>query len=645
MEIIYLIGMWIIGIWLADGGTVAAEVWGRLAVGMLLLGMMSWLLVGWLSKGKWVIWFWLGLWALAFGGGGRAWAVPQWEAPAVMAYHGRATAVLGIVVDEPVVKDKGQTLLVAVQAVRLVDSEGGGWVNGEGMVQVHTKRYPLVLYGSQVRLVGELEAPKGTPEFDYGAYLGRLGIYSQMMRPEVAVVAEGEGVWWRQRLLAGKGRLQAVIQRLWPEPQAGLLRAVLLGEGSRLTPQVKENFRRAGLAHVTVVSGFHVAVLAGVLWGMSRPLVGGRGGAVTVAIGLGLYAMVVGMGPAVMRAVVMGVVGLFSWRGVGRKSYPFALWAIAAGVLTLWQPQLLWQVGFQLSMMATWGLLMYVSLLAGWGEKVVAWLGIRGWVATALAVVLAPLWVSLAAQMGALPLVLYHFGEVSVIGLVANLLLTPAQPVLMILGGAGALLGLVTELVGQVLAWGAWVPLTYTLAGAELFGGMEGATRPLTISLPVVLSWYSGLLAMAWLGDAVRERLSEKIEGWRDWWRLLGPRLVLVASLSVAVIMLSIGWKQPDGRLHVHFLDVGQGDATLIQTPSGHQILVDGGMYPTILLGHLGERMPWGARRLAVVVATHPDADHVTGLPEVWGHYEVGQLWTEGSVGDEGAYGVLLGVA
>jgi competence protein ComEC len=119
----------------------------------------------------------------------------------------------------------------------------------------------------------------------------------------------------------------------------------------------------------------------------------------------------------------------------------------------------------------------------------------------------------------------------------------------------------------------------------------------------------------------------------------------MVASAVVLALILFLTWLsgRPDGRLHVTFLDVGQGDAILIQSPSGKQLLVDGGRYPSVVLDQLGQQMPFWDRSLDLVVATHPDDDHTAGLVSVMERYDVAGLITNGAPVDSNpAFAALL---
>ena len=195
-------------------------------------------------------------------------------------------------------------------------------------------------------------------------------------------------------------------------------------------------------------------------------------------------------------------------------------------------------------------------------------------------------------------------------------------------GGLATMLGAIHPLLGQPVAWVAWLLVAYTigvveltaripLAGFELGGFSAGAM----------------CLCYALLGAAILAEKQERgrlREIWGGFTRGLSTKL-LAGGLAVAVILAWIAALQmPDGRLHVYFIDVGQGDAIFIQCPNGQQILMDGGPSPSVVLSHLGRRMPFWDRSLDLVVLTHPEADHVGGLVGMLERYQVGLVLDSG---------------
>jgi competence protein ComEC len=190
----------------------------------------------------------------------------------------------------------------------------------------------------------------------------------------------------------------------------------------------------------------------------------------------------------------------------------------------------------------------------------------------------------------------------------------------MIWGGIATLLGLVVRPVGQVVGWIAWVFLTYTIEVVRLTARVPLASVPVKMEGWLVWSYYVFLGGLTWWLAQARERRQEL-------WSKFSSRLeakVLVGAAGILLVLAFFAWRSlPDGRLHVAFLDVGQGDAIFIQTPSGKQVLVDGGPSETVLLSQLGRQMPFWDRTLDMVVLTHPDSDHITGLVGTLERYEV----------------------
>ncbi len=189
----------------------------------------------------------------------------------------------------------------------------------------------------------------------------------------------------------------------------------------------------------------------------------------------------------------------------------------------------------------------------------------------------------------------------------------------------------------------AWPFLSYTISLVRALARLPFAVVPLNLGPAGLLLLYGLILGLSLAGRLPAERRLVVAEWLRPW---LTTRLVLGGGGLAAVLVLAWGLSQPDSRLHVAFLDVGQGDAILIQTPRGRQILVDGGLYPSRLNDRLGRQMPFWDRTLDLVVATHPDADHITGLPGVFDRYRVDRLVTDGAPADDNpTYQALLEAA
>jgi competence protein ComEC len=213
----------------------------------------------------------------------------------------------------------------------------------------------------------------------------------------------------------------------------------------------------------------------------------------------------------------------------------------------------------------------------------------------------------------------------------------------MIWGGLATLTGLILPVVGQLFAWVAWLFLGYTIWMVRLFAAVPGAAIPLAVSPAGVIAIFGVIGALTWLGKQPAEQRSRIFTAVRQ---NITQRLAVGASGVTAVLVLSWGMSQPDGQLHIVFMNVGQGDATFIQTPSGRQILVDGGLYPSVLNDQLGRQMPFWDKEIDMLIATHPDADHVSGLVGVFDRYRVNQIITNGqSFGESPIYDEVLTAA
>jgi competence protein ComEC len=187
-------------------------------------------------------------------------------------------------------------------------------------------------------------------------------------------------------------------------------------------------------------------------------------------------------------------------------------------------------------------------------------------------------------------------------------------------GGGATLAGLALEPLGQVLAWGAYPWLTWTVRVVEWTAGFPYATVAFKLSDLGLVAIYGAIAGVTALALLSREQ-------WRGLWQRVSDRFPLKAALGGTALVTAVAWfavlQLPDGRLKVAFLDVGQGDAIFVQTPGGVQILVDGGPEGTALLSELGRQMPFWDRTLDLVVLTHPDQDHLTGLIAALERYQV----------------------
>lgn len=513
---------------------------------------------------------------------------------------------------------------------------------------VSLRNPPYFRYGDEVRIAGVPQAPKPFEGFDYAAYLSARGISATMFARDATVIADG-GFSLRAAIYAVRGRLAQSIESAMPYPESALASAMLLGKRADLPPDMVEQFRGTGASHMLAISGLHVGVLMAVALGSAAWLLGRQRPAYLVVAGIAvwLYALVAGAPPSALRAAAMGTVYLVAL-GVGRPASVLPALALAAALMTAVSPMLIRQVGFQLSFAAVGGIALALAVLGGrigWGGP-----GLLGWLKRLSGTVVALAVVSAAATLATWPLVAVNFGQVALLSVPVSLVAVPAMAPLIISAFAAGAGGLAFGPLGQLLGWIATAPAAYMIAVVSAFP--PWTVEASWVGKPLMAGWYGGLAGMLlaaqphrthrWrqqlhLGlsrartmfSRTQSQSEDAQNGGIPRWPLPAARISMgvaaVLAIAAAILWLRMAGG-PDGNLHVHFLDVGQGDSTLIVTPSGKQVLVDGGPDGDLASQRLAGVLPGGDRSLDLVVMTHLDSDHSRGLLEVLDRYSVGAV-------------------
>jgi len=558
--------------------------------------------------------------ALALGAARLLLEIPSFDETSLASYNGVGWVTIeGVVVAEPDERDLYTNLRLQAERLTLPN---GDELAIEGLVLVRTARYPERSYGDRLLVEGVLETPPVFETFSYREYLARQGIHSIMSYVQVTLLAENQAGPLLFELFAFKRHAQSAIAGTLPEPQAALLTGILLGVETGIPAELLEHFNATGTTHIIAISGFNITIVAGLFAGVAQRIFGRRRAVGVATLGSVAYTVLVGASAAVVRAAMMGL--LYLWgRHLGRESFAPVSLAAAALVMTAIDPQVLWDVGFQLSFAATIGLVLYTAPLERTFERALTRVTSAARARRIVGLLSEALIVTLAAQITTMPIVLHYFGRLSLVTLLTNFLILPAQAAVMIVGGAAMLLGMVLQPLGQVAAWVAWVFLTYTIEVVRLTARIPLASVPVHMEGWMVWGFYIVLGVATWWQRLDLERRREMMARWRA--GVTAPFIAGAAAVVVAIVFTA--WRGlPDGKLHVVFLDVGQGDAIFIQTPSGRQVLVDGGPSEQALLSQLGRQMPFWDRTLDVMVLTHPDLDHVTGLIAVLERYDVGMV-------------------
>jgi competence protein ComEC len=548
---------------------------------------------------------------------------------------GAAVRLRGVVSDEP--EEQG-----AARQYRLSVRESfsdGSWHPDSGGVLMRASPFPAYEYGDLLEIRGDLENPPVFEDFDYRDYLFRQGMDSIATYPEILVLDHGHGSPIRAGLIDVRSALTDSLSGVLPDPEAALASGILFGTRSDIPEDLNEDMQATGTSHLVAVSGQNVVLLAALLMGSLAWIIGRRP-AVWIALGgvIG-YAALVGAQPSVVRAAIMG--GLYVVAiAIGRRNTALVAIAFAAAVMTAASPQIVHDVSFQLSFAATLGLVLLTPLLAEFFE---------GLASRSRAVAEFPLTrmlndvatMTLAAIAFTLPVLAISFHRVSLAAPVANLFAVPAFVAVAATSGVAAVAGLVLPGGAGYLSWLAWPPAAYLIAVVQLFADVPVASVELRgVHVEHAIAYYALLgAAIWWCSRRPLQRLEPPTAVAAPHARRLVPAGALAVVLLLSSALLWLAASRPEnGRLTVAFLDVGQGDAILIEGPEGHRILVDGGPSGEAITAALGRQLPFYDRRLDLVALTHPQQDHIGGLPAVLEEYSVGRVLSGPVVGETAAY-------
>lgn len=561
-------------------------------------------------------------------------ASPTLDAAHISRSIGQSVTVHGWLAAEPEPRDDGWRLRVWAASVQPLTTSAPAPAHGWLLVAVPrsspTRAEALGdgrwQYGDSVVITATLEAPPTFAGFDYRGWLARQGVFAQAARPTVAWQSQGHGWAPLTAVYAFKRHALDLLAQLLPEPHAALLQGILLGDDHGLPVALRQAFQTTGATHILAISGFNIAILAGVLMNLFGRLLSPWQAAGVTALCLAGYAVLAGAGASVVRAAIMGVTALAAQQ-IGRGSGGVRALALACLAMTAVDPNAVWDVGFQLSAAATLGLIIYAGPISAAGTRALERITGSSDRAQRLAAWLADgVFNSWAAQLTTLPLIVFYFNQVSLAAFPVNALVLPAQPAVMVLGLLALSLALIWAPLGHLVAWLVWPFTAYTVGLIELGAQLPLAAVPVDgFGLPALIAYYAGLAALTvWLRQPAEQRpltwLSSANHG------LQAGGLLCLAALALWAWTTTVRLPEP-GRLTITVLDVGAGQASLIETATGARILVDSGPPGAGLVRALDRVLPPFDRRIEALVLTRDAPETLGGVADLLARYTVGQIW------------------
>jgi len=355
----------------------------------------------------------------------------------------------------------------------------------QGKVLVKAELYPRFDYGQKLQIKCFLKQPGMIDEFDYAKYLARHNIYSLCYNPKIKVLNGQEGSIVKKYLLKLKIYFLGKINQILPEPHASFLAGLLLGVRKGIPKDIMEAFNRTGVTHIIAVSGYNITIVAVGLMNFFKSISISRKKSFYFAV-LGIIAFVFlcGASAAVVRAAVMGIIVLFA-KQTGRKANTIYVLILAVFIMVIINPKILiFDLGFQLSFLATVGLI-YLSKPM---EKVFKFMpktfGLRENFST-----------TMSAIITTTPLILYNFSRISLVAPLANILILSVIPLAMLVGFIGVVLAVFSVLLSQIFSWVTWLVLEYIIQVVKILSGLEWAS----LNMRFGLGWAIGCYVLIFL--------------------------------------------------------------------------------------------------------------------------------------------------
>ena len=362
-------------------------------------------------------------------------------------YNGQKIEFVGLINKEP--DQRGDLTKYEIKTEQiLIDNK---WQKISGKVLVTNYLYPEYKYGDLAQINCDLQKPEKINDFSYDKYLSRYDIYAICYYPKIEIIAENRGNFLLANIYRFKNYFISRLNQTLPEPQSSFLAGLLIGAKKSIPADLQLAFNKTGTTHIVAVSGFNITIIVAFLMLILNSMSVARKKAFwLINIGLAIFIIITGLQASILRAAIMGFLVLLA-NYLGRLSQVINALVLAAVLMLLFNPKLLvYDLGFQLSFLATLGLLYFQPILS----KI---LKIENLKNAFLKVVMGDyLATTLAAIIMTTPIIMYNFGKASLIAPLANILVLPFVPIAMLLGFMAGILSLINITLGWIFGWSVW---------------------------------------------------------------------------------------------------------------------------------------------------------------------------------------------
>jgi competence protein ComEC len=380
----------------------------------------------------------------------------------------------GVLAAEPKIKDSKQDLIFTPY-------------NKNYSVLIQESAFKKYIYGEEIDLKCNLETPKNMADsdFDYKAYLARQDIFYLCQKPSIEKTGRNFGNRFYGAIVVVKNKFSEKMFAFVPSPEAGLLEGLIIGGSGKLSKEIQANFSRTGMTHIVAVSGYNITIVAeylmliGLFLGLWR-----RQAFWFALIGIWIFILMTGFPASAIRAGVMGTLLLYAMRN-GRLANAGNAILFSAAVMLFWNPLLLrYDVGFQLSFLATIGIVYFYPLVDRYfGEKLKKY-------PTGVSFIAEILFMSLSAQIFVLPIILFNFRTLSLISSVTNILVLPILPITMLMGFLTIVISYIFNPLAILFSWLVYLPLHYEISVIGYFAKLKYSALEVGLSWQGMLVWY-----------------------------------------------------------------------------------------------------------------------------------------------------------
>ena len=416
-----------------------------ISLGFLIISILFW------QNKKIRLIFLLGLF-LVFGLWRYSINIPKNTSDKIWFYNGQTVTLEGVVVDEPDIRQRNVKLEVKSKKVEGKD------VNGKLLIT--TNLYPEYNYGDKLEINCNLQTPKQFQGFAYDRYLARFDIYSVCYYPQIKLIESGQGNKIYHKIFSFKDRVRNIIIKGINEPEAGLARAIIIGDKKAINDDLRSLFSKAGISHIVAISGMHIGIISVLIMSFLLGIGLNRKKAFYVSIiFLIFYIILIGAPASAMRAGLMGFLVLWALN-LGRLNKLTNSIVLAGAILLVINPKLLRDdIGFQLSFLAVLGIAYFYPLLDVFSQKIKK---------SKLKGIRDILFITISAQIFTLPIIIYNFSVFSIIAPISNLFVLWCLPFLIFLLLSGIGLSLIMPSLSVIIFLPAWILLKYIIFISKL---------------------------------------------------------------------------------------------------------------------------------------------------------------------------------